>query len=85
MLEIYNIAIVPLIIGIVELFKRLGLPNKYCPIVAIVCGLGIGIFYLDVSIKEGILVGIMLGLSASGLYSGTKNILERSEENGKDH
>ncbi|MCH1626465.1 hypothetical protein [Fredinandcohnia quinoae] len=77
MFEIYDVAILPLIIGIVALFKRAGLPAKYSPFIAVICGLAFGIFYLDVELKQGILVGLMIGLSASGLYSGTKNMMQK--------
>ncbi|MBS4172615.1 hypothetical protein [Bacillus sp. FJAT-49736] len=74
MLQIYDVAIIPLIIGVVELFKRAGLSKKYSPFIAVILGLLFGIFYVSGSIKEGIIIGLMLGLSASGLYSGTKNM-----------
>jgi L-cystine uptake protein TcyP (sodium:dicarboxylate symporter family) len=79
--EIYDVAIIPLILGVVELFKRIGLPAKYSPLVAVALGLIVGVVYLDASLKERVLVGIMFGLSASGLYSGTKNIVEKGDEN----
>ncbi|PKR83319.1 hypothetical protein [Heyndrickxia camelliae] len=74
MLEVYDVAIIPLILGVVELFKRAGVPKKYSPFIAVILGLLFGIFYLGSNIKQGIIVGLMLGLSASGLYSGTKNM-----------
>lgn len=80
MLEIYDVAIIPIILGIVELFKRGGLPAKYSPFIGVIFGLLFGIFYLSGDVKEGIVVGLMLGLSASGLYSGTKNIVEKGDK-----
>lgn len=79
MFELYDVAILPLIIGVVSLFKRVGLPAKYSPFIAVICGLAFGIFYLDVDIKQGILVGLMIGLSASGLYSSTKNMVYKED------
>lgn len=76
MFEVYDVAIIPLILGLVELFKRGGLPLKYSPFVAVVFGLLYGIFYIDGEIKQSIIVGLMLGLSATGLYSGTKNLVK---------
>ena len=76
-MEIYDIAIVPLIVGLVELVKKLGLPSKFCPVVGVVLGVVIGIVYISpTDITKGILVGASLGLSAVGLYSGTKNTKE---------
>lgn len=77
MLEYYDMVIIPLIIGVVEVFKRLGLPSKFSPLISLILGLLFGIFYLSPPLKESILVGIILGLSASGLYSGTKNLKEK--------
>lgn len=81
MFELYDVALVPLILGVVEVFKRVGLPAKFSPLVAMFLGIALGIFYLDVAAKEGIIIGLALGLSASGLYSGTKNMIEKEENN----
>lgn len=76
MFEIHDVAIIPLILALVQFFKKVGLPEKYSPVIAVLFGLLAGIFYLDAPIKEGIIVGLMLGLSATGLYSGTKNLVK---------
>lgn len=83
MLEIYNVAVVPLIIGTVQLLKRYGLPAKYSPFVAIFFGLAVSFLYITSDIKEGIIIGLMLGLSASGLYSGGKNLMENGHKDAK--
>ncbi|WP_144463728.1 hypothetical protein [Siminovitchia fortis] len=83
MFEIYNVAIVPLIIGIVQLLKRYGFPVKYSPLAAIVLGLAFGIFFITPNVKEGIIIGLMLGLSASGLYSGGKNLMYNNHKDSK--
>ncbi|WP_205948547.1 hypothetical protein [Pueribacillus theae] len=80
MFEIYDVAVIPLILGLVELFKRGGLPAKYSPFVAVFFGLAFGVVYLDATLKEGIIVGLMVGLSASGLYSCTKNMIEKKSD-----
>ncbi|MBS4191732.1 hypothetical protein KHA94_16200 [Bacillus sp. FJAT-49705] len=80
MFEIYDVAIIPLILGLVELFKRGGLSDKYSPFIAVIFGLLFGIFYVSADVKEGIVVGLMLGLSASGLYSSTKNLFEKGDK-----
>ena len=80
MFEIYDVALIPLIIGLVQILKTVGLKKKYHPLASLILGLGGGIFYIyPGDLKAGILVGIMLGLSSSGLYSGTKNILEKDD------
>lgn len=76
-MEAYDVALIPIITGLVGVFTQLGLRKKFAPIVSLILGLLIGIFYVHPGdIKGGILVGLMLGLSAVGLYSGTKNTKE---------
>ncbi|KXH81804.1 hypothetical protein [Sporosarcina sp. HYO08] len=78
MFELYDVLIIPLILGIVEMFKRAGINAKWLPFISLALGIAIGIVYVaNGDWKQGLLVGAMLGLSASGLYSGTKNTLEK--------
>lgn len=80
-MEIYDVAIAPLILGIVELMKKLGLPGKFSGLVATILGIVIGILYLyPENVLQGILVGMSVGLTASGLYSTTKNTVEGIKE-----
>jgi L-cystine uptake protein TcyP (sodium:dicarboxylate symporter family) len=77
MMEVYDVAIIPLIVGVVELLKQLGLPTKFSALVAAILGIVIGVVYVAPGdILRGILVGLSLGLAASGLYSGVKNTIE---------
>ncbi len=81
MFEIYDVVLIPLIMGLVELFKQVGISKKILPIISLTLGIVIGVVYLaEMDLKQGILVGAMLGLSASGLYSGTKNTIEKGNE-----
>lgn len=68
-----NIALVPVIIGVIAVFKSAGLPKRFAPLASLLLGIG-GVFLLpyEVSVGVQILIGIGTGLSASGLYSGTK-------------
>ena len=76
-MEYAGIAIIPLLIGILEVFKKLGLREKYVPIFSLVIGIGLGIaLFAAGDLKAGIIQGIYIGLSAVGLYSGTKNTIE---------
>lgn len=81
MFEIYDIVIIPFILGIVELFKRAGVGKRFLPFIALIVGIAIGVVYItDFDWKQGVLIGAMLGLSASGLYSGTKNTMEKDDQ-----
>jgi len=73
-MEIYDVAIVPLIVGLVELLKQIGLPTEFAALASAIIGILIGVFYIAPdNIPKGIIVGLSLGLTASGLYSGIRN------------
>ncbi len=80
-MEIYDVAIVPVITGVVELLKMLGLPQKFAAVAAAILGIVIGLVYIaPEDPAEGVLVGLSMGLAASGLYSGVKNTVEGIEK-----
>lgn len=80
MVEIFaGIALVPVIVGLVEVFKRTGLPDQYAPIASLILGLlvaGLVALSAGTFTAATILTGIAYGLSASGLYSGVKAVTE---------
>lgn len=69
-----SIALVPFIIAIVQVVKTAGLSSRYAPLLSVALGIafgtGMGQFNFD-----GIIHGIAIGLSASGLWSGGKAML----------
>ena len=67
--------LIPATLALVEAIKKAGLPKKYAPLASIACAVLItGIFY---NFKSGFLLeGLIVGLSASGLYSQAKTTLE---------
>lgn len=70
--------VIPIIMSIVELAKGLGLPKKFSAITAVIVGIAAGVFFMEQQdIRMGIFKGIVFGLTASGLYSGTKNTFEQ--------
>lgn len=80
-MEYAGIAIIPLVIGLLEMFKKAGLNEKYVPVVSVFLGLVAGLaLFAGGDIKTGIVQGIYIGLSAVGLYSGTKNTVEGLKE-----
>ncbi|MED4841534.1 holin [Weizmannia sp. CD-2023] len=65
--------IVAVIVGIGQLAKGLNMPTKFIPLLSLVLGIVAGIFLVDAtSIQEHIFNGIMIGLSAAGLFDQTK-------------
>lgn len=78
MVEVYGVAIVGIIIGLVEVLKKAGLPKRFLPLASLILGIITGVVYVNPEdIKAGIMIGTMLGLTSCGLYSGTKNTIER--------
>lgn len=73
---------VALIVALAEVVKRMGLfDNKYIPVVDLVLGLIAGylvyVVYKGYHPIEGLMIGVALGLSACGLFSGIKNVMEK--------
>lgn len=69
-------ALVPIILGFVEMAKRMGVPVKFSPLVAVALGVGFALLLNGLTVDSGI-VGLGLGLMASGLYSGGKAIVKK--------
>ena len=81
-MNINEAVIIPVIMSIVELVKGLGMPKKFSALIAVVVGALLGVFFIEPnSIRAGLLKGIVYGLTASGLYSGTKNTYEQVKNN----
>ncbi len=79
-MQVYDVMISPLIVGIVEIFKQLGMPKQFSPVLSVALGMVLGVFYVSPDdILKGLLLGTSLGLGAVGLYSGTKNTKESLE------
>ena len=65
--------LVMIVIALSEVFKQVGIvATKYIPILNIVFGIVGGIVYLPNDLKTNILMGLIIGLSASGLFDITK-------------
>ena len=65
-----GIALIPVVTILVNIIKRIGVPSKFHPLISLVIGIAFGIIFIgNGDIKKGILSGIIIGISASGLYS----------------
>ena len=72
--------IIALVVGIVEVFKRaIPFPSNITPLVSLVTGVVLVILFKgDMAITESVFTGLVVGLSASGLYdTTTKSILQK--------
>ncbi len=68
---------VAIVIGLVEGIKRLNLfETKWLFLVDVVFGLGAGYLMVGNNPREIIIQGLIIGLSAAGLFSGIKNTFE---------
>lgn len=80
-MDMIDLVFIPLIIGITELSKNIGVPKKFLPLIGLFLGVIIGVLFIEPNnIKNGILIGVIIGLSSSGLYSGAKTITKKQEE-----
>lgn len=65
---------IPVTIGIVQVLKLLIPDSKYAPVVALAIGIGL-MALTGIAWQAFIVQGLIVGLAASGLYSGTKSVL----------
>lgn len=65
------IALIPVVIGLTALAK-LYIDSKWAPLTALALGVAGAFLFPAVTVPVTILSGIIVGLSASGLYSGAK-------------
>ncbi|GIO27715.1 holin [Ornithinibacillus bavariensis] len=69
--------IITVVLAFTELIKHLGLSNRYLPVASLVLGLLAGIFYVGGTLKEQIMYGLMIGLSAAGLFDQSKIVTKK--------
>lgn len=70
--------IIPVIMSLVELLKGLGLPKRFSALAAVITGAVFGLVFIDpYCTRNGLFKGIVYGLTASGLYSSTKNTYQQ--------
>lgn len=77
-----GVASVPLIVGLVAAIRQVGLPDRFAPVASLVFGVLLGLagtFMANAmtpqGIVQGVIVGLGLGLAASGAYSATKTTI----------
>jgi len=72
----FGVAAVPLIVGIVEVFKQAGLPSRWAGLTSLGLGLAGGVlsarFGIDANVPAALAAGIMAGLAATGAWSVTR-------------
>lgn len=81
---ITTLATVPAVVALVTLAKDLGLPSRLSPLLAVVLGVAVTLFDLfatgsvagSQTVLQAVGTGVILGLSASGLYDGARAVGE---------
>lgn len=72
-----SLILVPLLIGILEVIKKTEVvKDKFVPLISLLLGTFLGIAFTGFSITDGTITGMLIGLSAVGLYSGFKAFRE---------
>ncbi|PIC63454.1 hypothetical protein CSV79_11710 [Sporosarcina sp. P13] len=80
-MEITDVLLIPVIVGLVDALKGYGVEKRWLPVVSVLLGVGGGVLYLfPENWKLGVLSGVILGLSAGGLYSGGKVVVQGGGE-----
>jgi len=64
--------LIAVVVGLTEIIKQFGVDKKYLPIASLILGVLVGVFYLGGSLEENIMYGVIIGLSASGLFDQSK-------------
>lgn len=74
---------VALIIGLAQMVKGLGLNAKWIPLFDVVLGIISGLvvygYEYHLGLIRGLMLGLAIGLSACGLFSGIKNVIEKAK------
>lgn len=79
MIEISFTILIAVVIALTQIVKGFGIDSKYLPLVSLILGVLGGIVFLDGLLKETILYGAIIGLSASGLFDQSK-IIKKGDE-----
>lgn len=75
---LFGVAVVPAVIGLVEVCKDLGLPTRAAPAAAVCFGVLAALAQLYAGTWpwiQAVVLGVSLGLSACGLYSGVRTVI----------
>ena len=73
------VAAIPAVLGVVAAIKQVGLPSRFAPIASILLGIGL-VALTGQPWQADITQGILVGLAASGLWSGSKALFVPSDD-----
>lgn len=82
--NIFLAVFVPITTGVVEVIKQFTgeKSSRFLPLISLITGLVItlGVAPLSFSLTDKIIYGLIVGLSASGLYDGVKTLKQEKKE-----
>lgn len=73
-IDLVNIGLIPAVTAVVSAIKVTGVSKKWIPIISMAVGI-LGVMAFDGFSGINTIIGVITGLSASGLYSGAKTML----------
>lgn len=83
--DIFGVGAIPAILGLTQVAKETGMPGRFSPILSLFLGILAGVALqfaratapsvTGVLVLQGVIVGIGIGLAASGLYSGVQTFV----------
>ena len=76
-------AVIAMIVGLAEVAKALGLSAKFVPLLNVALGVAVACLAGGEAMAENVLMGAAAGLTASGLYSGVKNVWQGLQGSGE--
>lgn len=83
-ITVYGVALIPIVSGISRVIQMAGIPKRFIPFINLILGMGAGLIYLGEDWKKGLLIGISIGLGASGLYNGVVTIKNGNGKNSEN-
>ncbi|PED08605.1 holin [Bacillus pseudomycoides] len=63
---------IAVVVGLSQIAKTIGLQTKYIPLLILTLGIVLGVLFFPQDLKMNVFQGIIIGLSASGLFDHTK-------------
>ncbi len=69
--------VIAVLVGVGQVVKKIGMPEKYIPLMNLGLGVVSGLTMIDGTVPEQVIVGAMIGLSASGLYDQSKIVTKK--------
>lgn len=76
-------AMIGVVVGISQIVKTMGLQTKYIPLFNLTLGITLGVLFLSQDIKVNLFQGMIIGLSASGLFDHTKIVKKDADRKWK--